>query len=240
MPLTLALTFVSGIAAILAPCIWPLLPIVLSSANSQTKSKGIGTVIGIVVSFTIFTLLISFLISTIALNTETLRKISALILFVLGLTFVIPILSVKVEALLSLASSKLPLRTQNQNTEFFGGLITGLVLGTVWSPCAGPILAIVAAISATQAISAAQVANILAFAAGLAIPLLTLTVFGSFLFTRTRFLSSKTRLIQQIFGILIVITAIMIFLNWDRTLQKILLDAFPAFNTFLANIENLN
>ncbi|MEX2028359.1 MAG: cytochrome c biogenesis CcdA family protein [Candidatus Curtissbacteria bacterium] len=231
-------TFLSGMGAILAPCIWPLLPIVLSSTNSQGKAKGVGTVIGLVISFTVATIAISFIVSLFAVNTEMLRKFSAIILFMLGLTFIITPAMVKIEAGLSRLSSGLSVKPTPQKTDFLGGLITGITLGLVWSPCAAPILAVVATISATQSISIAQVINIFSFALGLAIPLLALTFFGSYLFTKTRFLSSRTHQIQKIFGVIILATAVMIFVNYDRTLQKIILEAFPAFNNFLANIES--
>src|SRR3990167_9598723 len=172
MPAVLLFTFVSGIASPLAPCIWPLLPIILSSTNSKGQSRSIGTVLGIVVSFTIFTIAISFLLSIFAINTEMLRKTSSIILLSLGLVFIIPTLTIKVEGALSRLSSNLPIKPVQGKTDLFGGFITGFVLGLVWSPCAAPILAIVAAISATQAISFTQILNILSFALGLAIPLL--------------------------------------------------------------------
>lgn len=236
----LAISFISGLAAILTPCIWPLLPIVLSTSTSQNSAKPTGTVLGIITSFTIFTLAISFLITLVGLNIEILRKIAALILLSLGLALTIPALTIKLEAFLSILSSKLPVKSQaDPKDSFLGGYLTGLILGIVWSPCAAPILAIVATISATQTISVAQILIVITFAIGLSIPLLILALSGSYLFTKTRLLSRYTGRIQQVFGLVTIATAAMIFTNLDRQLQTAILDAFPAYSDFLGKIEGL-
>lgn len=240
MPVLLLIAFIAGLGSILTPCIWPLLPIVLSNSVSQSIAKPSGTVLGIITSFTIFTLSISFLITLFAFNPEILRKFAALVLLLLGLALVIPALSLRLEAFLSILSAKLPVRTQaNDENSFLVGYLTGVVLGLVWSPCAAPILAIVATISATQTVSIAQILVIIVFAVGLAIPLLTLALFGTYLFGRMRFFSQYTGIVQQVFGVITIITAAMIFFNIDRNLQADILDAIPAYSNFLGNIEGL-
>lgn len=241
MPLLLAISFISGLAAILAPCIWPLLPIVLSTATEGNKTKPTGVVLGIITSFTIFTLAVSFLVTLAGFNPEVLRKIASMILLVLGLSLIIPQAAARLEIIVGKISSLISLKTGRPNTanNFLGGYLTGLILGIVWSPCAAPILAIVAAISATQTVSLSQIVTILAFAAGLAVPLLVLTLGGATLIARSRFLSSYTGKIQQIFGVLVVATAAMIFFNLDRQLQAKILDLFPGYLDFLGKIEGL-
>lgn len=240
MPFLLLISFVSGFAAILTPCIWPLLPIVLSTSISGNSAKPIGIVLGIITSFTIFTLAISFLISLFSLDLEILRKLAAIILFLLGISLIVPALSIKLEAFLSILSSKLPIKSQtNPQSSFLGGYLTGLVLGIVWSPCAVPILAIVAAISATQTVSLVQILIVVVFAIGLAIPLLVLALFGTYLFARVQGFSQYTGRVQQVFGVITIITATMIFFNLDRSLQTKILDIFPAYSDFLAKIEGL-
>lgn len=238
MPVLLFVSFVSGFFAILAPCIWPLVPIVLATGASQSRTKPVGAILGIITSFTIFTLTISFLISLFSLDLEILRKLAAIILFLLGISLIVPAISIKLEAFLSILSSKLPIKSQtNPRSSFLGGYLTGLVLGIVWSPCAVPILAIVAAISATQTVTGFQILSVLVFAIGLAIPLLILTVGGSILFSRVRVLSQYTGRIQQVFGAVIILTALMIFFDLDRRLQAAILDLFPGYLQLLARLE---
>lgn len=242
MLLLISISFIAGLAAILAPCIWPLLPIVLSTATEGNKAKPTGAVLGIITSFTIFTLAISFLVSLAAFNPEILRKIASIILLALGFSLIIPPLAARLEIFIGKISAIFSAKTGSPKTtnNFLGGYLTGLILGVVWSPCAAPILAIVATISASQTISFSQVTTILAFAAGLAIPLLILAQGGATLMAKSRFLSSYTGKIQQIFGVVVVTTAVMIFFNLDRQLQASILDLFPGYLDFLGKIEGLN
>ena len=54
-----------------------------------------------------------------------------------------------------------------QGSGFWPGFLTGLSLGLVWAPCAGPILASVTALAATQQVSFfASVLVVVAYAVG--------------------------------------------------------------------------
>ncbi len=55
MIILLVFAFVSGLVTILAPCIWPLLPIVLSSSSTGGTRKPLGITLGIIGSFSLFT-----------------------------------------------------------------------------------------------------------------------------------------------------------------------------------------
>jgi hypothetical protein len=54
-------SFLAGFATILAPCIWPLLPLVLSVSSTGEKRKPFGLTLGVMTSFTLFTLFVSYL-----------------------------------------------------------------------------------------------------------------------------------------------------------------------------------
>ncbi|MBF0490833.1 MAG: cytochrome c biogenesis protein DipZ, partial [Candidatus Omnitrophica bacterium] len=61
MTVLLAFSFLAGFVTILAPCIWPLLPIVLSASSGVGKRRPLGITLGVMTSFTVFTLSISYL-----------------------------------------------------------------------------------------------------------------------------------------------------------------------------------
>src|SRR3989344_5814605 len=140
MIILLLFAFISGLVTILAPCIWPLLPIILSSTTTGGRAKPLGITLGIITSFAFFTLTISYLVKIIPFDPDILRLFAVLIIGFLGLTLIIPALVQIVEGWVSRFSGKLSGLTKSQDQGFKGGLITGLALGIVWSPCAGPIL----------------------------------------------------------------------------------------------------
>src|SRR3989344_6602566 len=102
MLILLFFAFLSGLVTIAAPCIWPLLPIILSSSVlGNDHRRPLGITIGILVSFGILTLTISYLVSIFRFDPNILRYIAVLVLLFLGVTMVIPPLTLIVEGAVS-------------------------------------------------------------------------------------------------------------------------------------------
>ena len=153
MILLLGFSFLAGLITILTPCMWPMLPIVLS-ANIKGKdhTRPLGITIGVMASFAIFTLSISYLVRAFHFDPNILRTIAVVVIVFLGLTLIIPKLTAILEAWVSRLTGIFHLQ-QQQGNDFKSGLFTGLILGIVWSPCGGPILASIAALAATGMVS---------------------------------------------------------------------------------------
>ncbi len=235
MSILLIFAFISGLVTIAAPCIWPLLPIVLSSSATGGRRKPLGITIGVCASFAFFTLALSYILKIIPFDPNSLRLFAVVVLTFLGLTLIIPQLSSILEGWVSKLSSKLGIQ---QNSSGFGsGLITGFFLGVIWSPCAGPILATIATLAATQQVNFKIILVTLVYVLGIGIPLFIFASLGQVVFTKVKFVSKYTGIIQQIFGVVLIATAIAIFFNWDKTLQAKLLNAFPIYSTYLTQLE---
>jgi cytochrome c biogenesis protein CcdA/thiol-disulfide isomerase/thioredoxin len=242
MTLLILFAFLSGIATILSPCIWPILPIVLSSSAQGGKLRPFGVTLGICVSFAIFTLSISYLVKIFDFDPNTLRLAAVIIIGFLGFAMLIPKLNQYLEILISKLSSKFGTSVQNTGNGFTPGFITGFSLGAVWSPCAGPILASVAALAATSQIGFSAIIITIAYVAGIGIPLFLLGYGGQQLITKSRSLSKYTGRIQQIFGVIMILTAVAIYFNYDQTIQLKILEKFPqldASTTFVENNEEI-
>ncbi|OGK08517.1 hypothetical protein A2767_05465 [Candidatus Roizmanbacteria bacterium RIFCSPHIGHO2_01_FULL_35_10] len=233
--------FISGLVTILAPCIWPLLPIVLSSTTAGGKSKPLGITLGIVTSFAFFTLTISYIVKIIPFDPNILRLFAVLVIGFLGLTLIVPKLTQIIEGWVSRFSARhypVPGYTKIKDQGFRGGLITGLALGVVWSPCAGPILATIATLAATQSVNLGIILVTLVYVIGVGIPLFAFATLGSEFFSKSRVLSPYTGQIQKVFGVIMILTALAIFTNYDKTIQVKLLDLFPSYSNFLFKLES--
>ena len=237
MIILLVFAFISGLLTILAPCIWPLLPIVLSATSTGGRGKPLGITLGILASFTAFTLTLSYLVSMFHFDPDTLRFTAIIILTILGLSLLMPRFSALIEVGVGRLSALLGGGTGVQRNGFFGGLITGLSLGIVWSPCAGPILASIAALAATQMVESRIILVTLAYMAGTGIPLFIFASVGQNLLTKTRVLSPFLGRIQQFFGVVIIVTAVGIWTNYDKVIQAKLLEAVPAYSNLLFRLE---
>jgi cytochrome c biogenesis protein CcdA/thiol-disulfide isomerase/thioredoxin len=238
MFLLLGFAFLAGLVTILAPCIWPILPIVLSSSVSgDGHQRPLGITLGIMLSFGFFTLTLSYLVKIFDFDPDILRIVAVVIIGLLGLTMIIPSLSRMLEGFISRLSSVFGQRVK-QGNGFGVGFITGLSLGIVWSPCAGPILAAIAALAATGKVTFSVVLVTVAYIVGAGIPLFIIAYGGHRIVKRTRFLSAHTGRIQQAFGVIMLVTAVAIYTNYDRVVENKLLNVFPEFTAGLNSFES--
>ena len=236
MLLLLIFAFLAGIVTILSPCILPILPIVLTGTIAGDKKYPFGVILGFILSFTFFTLFLSTLVKLTGIPADSLRFISVVIVFLFGLSLIIPRFQLFTETLFSRLTSRLP---QNQNrSSLKGGVMVGLSLGLLWTPCVGPILASVISLALTGSVTGVAFFITLAYALGTAIPLFAIMYGGRNLLTKIPGLMQNTGKIQKIFGVFMILTAIGIFLNIDRKFQVFVLEKFPQYGVGLTKLED--
>jgi cytochrome c biogenesis protein CcdA/thiol-disulfide isomerase/thioredoxin len=239
MFLLLGFAFISGLATILAPCIWPLLPVILSSsAGAKGKGRPLGITIGIMLSFALFTLTISSLVKLFHIDANALRTVAVVVIGILGISMIVPSFSALVETGVSRLSSIWGRRGQSSSGGFGSGLLTGFSLGIVWSPCAGPILASIATLASTGQVTGQTVLITFAYVAGVGIPLFIFAYGGQRIITTSRLFTAHTASIQKLFGVIMLLTALSIYTNYDKVLQIKLLNLFPQLISSLTNIDN--
>ncbi len=239
MLILLLFAFISGLVTIAAPCIWPLLPIILSSSSTGGHRKPLGITMGIATSFAFFTLALSYIVKIIPLDPNALRLFAVAIISFFGLTLLVPALNRVVEGYVSRLSGKLGI-SANNSSGFKTGFLTGFSLGIVWSPCAGPILATIATLAATHSVNLEIILITLAYVTGVSVPLFIFSYIGNNLFTQSKVLNRYTGRIQQVFGVVMIATALLILTNFDKSLQASLLERFPIATNFVTNLENNN
>ncbi len=227
MAILILFSFLSGIVTVLSPCVLPVLPIVLSSSASKGKQRPLGVISGLIISFSLFTLAISQIVRLLGLSANTLRYVAIGIIGFLGISMIIPKINEWIEKSLSFIPN-LVKDGHKEGNGFWPGFLTGLSLGLVWAPCAGPILASVTALAATQAVSFASVIVVISYAIGSGIPLLGIAYGGRSLINRVPFLSKNLGKVQKGFGVVMILTAILIALNADILVITWLTDKLPG------------
>ncbi|MBI3576927.1 cytochrome c biogenesis protein DipZ [Candidatus Gottesmanbacteria bacterium] len=242
MILLIFFALLAGVVTILSPCILPILPIILSGSLTGGKKRPLGIIAGFIVSFTFFTLFLTTLVKAIGLSADTLRTISVVIIAAFGASLLIPKFQVMIERLFSklstLAAPKTPPNPeQQQRSDFITGIFVGISLGLVWTPCVGPILAAIITLAATSTITAQSVAITLAYSIGTAIPLLAITYGGRRLLTNVPWLLANSARIQKAFGVIMILTALLIYFQLDRKFQAYILEKFPNYGVGLTKLE---
>jgi cytochrome c biogenesis protein CcdA/thiol-disulfide isomerase/thioredoxin len=236
MLVLVAFAFIAGLVTILSPCILPILPIILSSSVVGGKRRPIGVVTGFIFSFTFFTLFLTTLVKAFGIPADTLRSLSVVIVLLFGISLLIPKIQTYFELLFSKLSKFAP-KSSNESG-FFGGLIVGISIGLVWTPCVGPILASVISLALTGSVSGSAALITFSYSLGTAIPMLLIVYGGRNLLNKVPWLLSNTGKIQKAFGLLMIVTAIGIYFNFDRKFQTYILDKFPSYGAGLTSFED--
>ncbi|HEX9115098.1 MAG TPA: cytochrome c biogenesis protein DipZ [Anaerolineae bacterium] len=225
MVITIFFAFLAGMVTVASPCILPILPIALSASAVHGRARPLGMILGLVASFSIFTLLISQIVALVGLSANTLRLAAVAIIALLGFSLIVPALNRRMTTLLGRLPGLAPAR---RRSGFWGGLLMGATLGLVWAPCAGPILAAITTLAATQQVTGAAVAVTAAYALGAGLPLLLIAYGGRAALVRIPTLARRSETIQRAFGGLMVLTAALIAFNADVALTAWATNALPA------------
>ena len=236
MTILIAFAFLAGVVTVLSPCILPILPIVLSGTVTGGKRRPWGIVTGFILSFTFFTLFLSAIVRATGVSPDVMRTLSVLIIGLFGVSLLIPRAQVWLEQVFSRLASKAPLGKQRQG--FGGGVLIGLSLGLVWTPCVGPILASVISLALSGSVTGSAVVITLAYSLGTAIPMLGIAYGGRALLQKVPWLVRNTGIIQKLFGVLMILVALAIQFNYDRKFQAYVLTKFPQYGVGLTKFED--
>jgi cytochrome c biogenesis protein CcdA/thiol-disulfide isomerase/thioredoxin len=247
MIVLLGFAFLSGVITILSPCILPVLPVVLSGGVTGGKARPFGVMAGFVASFTAFTLALTAIVQALRIPVDTMRIAAVVLVGVFGLVMLVPPLQVRFEAIASRIASRVPRRktvpaagpanSPPRGAGFTGGVVVGLSLGLVWTPCVGPIMASVISLALTRRVDGGAVFLTLSYALGTSLPMLGVMLGGRALLAKVPLLTRHLARIQQGFGVLTIAVAVAIGLGWDRRFQAAVLSLFPGYGAGLTALE---
>jgi cytochrome c biogenesis protein CcdA/thiol-disulfide isomerase/thioredoxin len=230
-----------GLITGISPCILPVLPVIFFSGAQSTHSEpvaesegGIAVAVkskpalserlrpyrvigGLVLSFSLVTLIGTSLLSLLHLPQDAIRWAGLIALTVIGLGLIFP----RFEEILEKPFSHIP---QLQMSEGRSGFGLGLALGVVYVPCAGPVLAAIVVAGATGAVGIDTVALTISFAIGAALPLLFFALAGQRVAERVGTFRRHQRRIRVIGGVVMLAFALALVFDVPATLQRAIPD----------------
>ena len=225
MVLLILFGFVAGAGTALSPCVLPVLPIALSAGATGGRRRPLGIVVGLALSFTFATVALVYVISAFGLPGDLLRKLAIAVLLAFGITLMIPPLAGRVEATLSRFASRAGV-AGGGGDGFWSGTAVGASLGLVYAPCAGPILAGVITVSASQPFTAGRLAVALSYGIGSAFVLYLLMLGGRRL---TAPLARRGVGLQIAMGAVMVVVALAMARDYDVRFQNEIASSLPSF-----------
>ncbi len=231
----LLFAFAAGLVTVLAPCVLPVLPIVLSGGAVQGRLRPWGIIFGVVLSFSVFTLALSWAVQQLGFSPNFSRNFGIVVLAGLGALFLVPNALTTFEGWISARLRRSGRPTQRHG--FGGGFLLGISLGAVWTPCAGPILAGVVAAAQTGQVDSRLMAITIAYAIGAALPMGLIAGLGQRIVARVRWVGQRLNRVQQVFGVMLIVVAILMATNLDRRVQSWIIGRTPSWLPQLQQFE---
>jgi cytochrome c biogenesis protein CcdA/thiol-disulfide isomerase/thioredoxin len=218
----MAFAFVAGAATALSPCVLPVLPVALSAGVTGGRRRPLGVVTGLALSFAFATIALVYVIDALGLPGDLLRNLAIAVLLGFGISLLVPAVSARIEAWVSRIA---PAPKAGAGDGFGSGLLLGASLGFVYAPCAGPILAGVITVSASQSFTAGRLAVALSYALGSAVVLYFLLLGGRKLIAR---LAPQAGRLQMATGAVMVLVALLMAGDYDTRFQTAIASDLPA------------
>ena len=232
---TIGLAFLAGVLSVLSPCVLPLLPIVLGTAQSEHRFGPAALAAGLAVSFTLIGLFVATIGFAIGLDTDVFRAISAMLLIAVGVVLLVPRLQEQVAVAAGPVGNWVDDRLGGFTaTSLWGQFGLGLLLGAVWVPCVGPTLG-AASILAAKGEDLGQVAlTMLAFGIGAALPLMILGFVSREAMLRWRGrLAEAGKGGKMLLGVLLLAVGLLVATGADKRIEAFLVDVSPQWLTDL-------
>jgi cytochrome c-type biogenesis protein len=227
---TLGLALAAGILTVAAPCVLPLLPVVVGGAivrgEDERRARWRPFVIAgsLAVSVVLFTLLLKATTALLGVPPQVWQAVSGGILILLGIDLVFPSLWDRLSRAMRLQSRTGAMLDRSMSRQSVtGDILTGAALGPVFSSCSPTYALIIAAILPVSFFEGFLA--IVAYAVGLAGMLLLIALLGRKLVRRLGWLSNPDGWFRKTIGVIFVLVGIMVITGFDKQVQTWILDA---------------
>ncbi|MCT8787025.1 cytochrome c biogenesis protein CcdA, partial [Glaesserella parasuis] len=202
--LLISSVFLAGLASFLSPCIFPIVPIYFGILSKGGK-KVLNTLLFIMgLSLTFVSLGFSFgFLGDLLLN-DTTRVIAGIIVIILGIH------QLGIIKINFLEQTKLVEIKTNGKSASVEAFVLGLTFSLGWTPCIGPILASVLALSGDEGSALYGGAMMFVYVLGLALPFIIFSFFSDELLKRAKSLNKHLDKFKIIGGTLIILMGLLL------------------------------
>ena len=233
----------AGVVSFLSPCVLPLVPAYLGfvagtsldqlttaeSSDSAAARRVLLSATAFVLGFTaVFVALgasASALHPLLFEHLGLLSKVAAALIVVFGLHY----LGVfRALGLLRFLDREVRFQQTGPPTHWIGAFAVGLAFAFGWTPCIGPILAVILTLAGSSDSLAYGVSLLTAYSLGLGVPFLAAAAALPAFMRFSRLLRRHLRTIERAAGGMLVATGVAIWFDWLSALGFYLIEAFPA------------
>lgn len=226
----LGFALVAGSLTTLNPCVFPLLPLVLGGAVQDNRWAPVMMGLGMVSSFALLGLVVGVAGEALGIDPDHVRLAGAWLLVFFGLTLLVPWLNERFTRWMTPLATGANRATGRLNaSSWHGAFGLGALLGMVWSPCSGPMLASALALVAAEggAVRGVSILGVFGLGAALVLVAVAYASRASFGQVRTWVLNHMERT-KKVFGVTVMFLGVAILLGGDKWLEAQVIDCLPS------------
>ena len=225
----LGLSFLAGLLTCLAPCVLPVLPLIVGSSLQASRFGPVALAFGMILSFLGIGLLLMTSGLAFGFAPGTVRLFAGASLVVAGLFLLSSRLQEIATKVFSPLAARAERKLQRVETRSLGGqFFTGALLGALWSPCTGPTMGATLALGARNGPSIEIVGSMLSFGIGAVTPLLALAYGMRGMLTRHGSgLIGAASTGKKLLGGCMVLVGVLTVSGMDKALERVALDWLP-------------
>ena len=235
MIIKLSFAFGAGFISFLTPCVLPIIPGYISYITGKNLNEIEQDKTNVLIKTILFS--IGFSVVFIILG-ATASAIGNILLFlsnelriVAGIIIILFSLQMLGVLNLNFLNQEKRLETKSYKDNYAFPLLVGAAFAFGWTPCIGPVLGSILALSATEASIGAGVLLLSFYSLGLAIPFILSGYYMSrFLTTRKDFSKYYGR-VTKTGGVILFLTGILIATNQIQVISFYILTIFPFLTT---------
>lgn len=218
------LSFFAGILTILAPCVLPLLPVIIGGSVADVKKRNPYIIIlALAISMIVFTLLLRASTLLISIHPNIWKIISGGLIVILGVFTLFPHLWETIAIKLKFSnSSQQNLNEASNKKGFWGDVLLGAALGPVFTSCS-PTYVLILAIVLPESFFTGFISIIL-YSAGLSLMMLLVSILGQKIVKKLKWAAKPNGLFKKIIGLLFILVGIAIIFGLDKKFEAFILN----------------
>ncbi len=211
--LLLLISFAAGILTVLAPCVLPLLPVIIGGSlggKNKERLRPYLIAVSLAGSIIVFTLLLKVSTVLIHVPPSTLTAISGGLIIILGIFSLFPEVWEKIIIRLNwqAGSQRLLGKSERNTGKWTGPILIGIALGPVFSSCSPTYAYILASVLPKDFLTG--LSYLIAYSLGLVLTLLIISLVGRHLIAGAKWAVDTHGLFRRALGALFIIIGVVI------------------------------
>lgn len=219
----LFISFIAGVLTILAPCVLPVLPIIIGgSIQGKSITRPLVITVSLALSIVLFTLLLQVFFAN-AIPQNALKWFSGGIILFFAFTLLFPEMWEKISTFFGFGGKSQELLAKSGKKKgILGMILIGASLGPVFASCSPTYFLILGTVLPQS--FAVGLINLLVYAFGLALVLFGIAFFGQKFAVRLRSFADPKSWFKKILGFLFALVGVAIIMGWDKDFEAYILD----------------